>query len=164
MTDIDIADIWRGRRADAPRVGAHLDSAGTTISVTQECQVALPMGDRFPEVSVTITSNRPGVAAQVSVYANLNCRDFNYQGPTTKVGEGQFTATSSEVHVGFILLPSGLSVLGAGSVAVWADGAENSLNLRYDEIACNPLVWWRWLSQSASHLGNSIALGIRGNR
>jgi hypothetical protein len=67
----------RADPAAAPHAGAQLATAGEeiTISVAQECQVALPAGNRVPEVSVTITSNRPGVDAQVTIAANLNSPD-----------------------------------------------------------------------------------------
>ena len=86
---MDIAGLWRGMRAgraDAFRVGAHLETegAGITISVAQECQIALPpRRNRIPAVSVTVTSQRPGVAAQVTIAANFNSPDGSYQGPTT---------------------------------------------------------------------------------
>jgi hypothetical protein len=164
---MDIARIWRSMRADGPRAGAHLETAGeqTTVSITQECQVAMPWVNRVPEVSVTITSNRPGVAAQVTVGANFNSPDGSYQGPTTLVGQGQFTATSSVVRVGFVVLPSGWPVLGVGSEAEWADGAPLSLTLNYRQIECDPWVWYRWIIQGAFHVRNSIALRIKtGNR
>src|SRR5262249_38861061 len=108
---MDIADMWRSMRSgsdEVPRPGAHLEAAGQgiTITVTQECQVALPLsGSRADEVTVTVTSQRPGVAAQVNIGANLNSPDGSYQGPTTTVGQGQFTATDSEVQAGFVVLP-----------------------------------------------------------
>ena len=148
--DMDIARTWRSMRADPasiPHAGAHLEAAGgeITISVVQECQVGLPSGNLVPEVSVTVTSNRAGVDAQVSIAANLNSPDGSYQGPTTTVGQGQFTSTSSQVHVGFVVLPSGWPVLGVGARAIWADGAPDSLTLNYVQIACNPWVWWSGL-------------------
>jgi hypothetical protein len=94
---------------------------------------------------VTVTSNRPGVDAQVTIAANLNSPDGSYQGPTTTVGQGQFTSTSSQVHAGFIVLPSGWPVLGVGAEATWADGAPHSVTLIYVQLACDPWVWWRWL-------------------
>jgi hypothetical protein len=149
-TDMDIARTWHSIRADpaaAPHAGAHLETAGEeiTISLVQECQVALPSGNLVPEVSVTITSNRPGVDAQVTIAANLNSPDGSYQGPTTTVGQRQFTSTSSQVHAGFVVLPSGWPVLGVGAEATWADGAPNSVILTYVQIACDPWVRWRWL-------------------
>src|SRR5215203_4205070 len=144
---MDIGAMWRSMRRDpayAPHPGAHLqtEGPGISISVTQECLIALPpRKSRIPEVSVTITSNRPGVAAQVSIGANFNTPDGSYQGPTTTVGTGQFTATISQVNVRFILLPSGFLVLGVGAAADWADG-EHSANLTYEQMACNPWVWW----------------------
>jgi hypothetical protein len=108
---MDIAGMWRSMRADpadAPRPGAHQETAGPgiTISVTQQCQVALPLAGLTPdEVTVTVTSHRPGVAAQVSIAANFNSPDGSYQGPTTTVGQGQFTARRSHVHAGFVVLP-----------------------------------------------------------
>jgi hypothetical protein len=149
--DMDIAGMWRRMRAspaDAPHPGAHQETAGVgiTISVTQQCQVALPLPSFSPdEVSVTVTSHRPGVAAQVRIAANLNSPDGSYQGPTTIVGQGQFTATSVSIHAGFIVLPAaGWPVLGVGAEAVWADGAPSSGALFYWQLECDPLVWWGW--------------------
>src|SRR5438045_2749377 len=103
MTDLDIAGMWRSMRlasTEAPRAGEHQETAGVgiTLTVTQECQTTLPL-QRFAadEVSVTVSSQRPGVAAQVLIAANFNSPDGSYQGPTTTVGQGQFTATSSDV-------------------------------------------------------------------
>jgi len=144
--------MWRSMRSgsdEVPRPGAHLEAAGQgiTITVTQQCQVALPLSDsRADEVTVTVTSQRPGVAAQVSVGANLNSPDGSYQGPTTTVGQGQFTATDSEVQAGFVVLPAaGWPVLGVGADATWADGSTQSFALTYVELQCDPLVWWRWV-------------------
>ena len=109
----------------------------------QDCRIALPTGNRIPAVSVMVASNRPGVAAQVSVAANLNSPDGSYQGPTTVVGQGEFTATTSSVLANFVVLPSGWPVLGAE--VIWADGAPNSLTLNYVQLECDPWVWWRWL-------------------
>jgi hypothetical protein len=151
MTDLDLAGMWRTMRvhpADVPRVGAHLETAGPgiTIIVAQECLTALPSRrNGIPEVSVTITSQRPGVAAQVTIAANFNTPDGSYQGPTTTVGHGQFTSSSSGVHARFIVLPSGFPVLGVGAVADYADGV-HSVTLGYWQIACDPWVWWRWLT------------------
>jgi hypothetical protein len=148
---MDIAGMWRGMRADPadiPRPGAHQEApaGGITINVTQQCQVALPLAGFAPnEVTVTITSHRPGVAAQVSIGANLNSPDGSYQGPTTTVGHGQFTATRSRVRAGFVVLPSGWPVLGVGAEAVWEDGAPQSGALSYWQLECDPWVWWRWL-------------------
>lgn len=146
---MDIADLWRSVRndpADIPRAGTQQAAQGITISVTQECQVAVPLASFAPdEVSVTVTSHRPGVAASVRIGANLNSPDGSYQGPTTPVGDGQFTAASSEVRVRFVVLPSGWSVLGIGAEAVWDDGAPHDVALTYVELACDPWVWWRWL-------------------
>jgi hypothetical protein len=78
---MDVAALWRSLRTDpakAPHIGAHQATAGEgiTINVAQTCQVALPpRRNLIPEVSVTITSNRPGVAAQVTIGANLNSPD-----------------------------------------------------------------------------------------
>jgi hypothetical protein len=157
MTNMDIAGMWRSLRtdpADVPHAGVHLQSAGSeiAISVTQECLIALPpRQNMIPEVSVTVTSQRPGVAGQVRVAANFNTPDGSYQGPTTTVGQGQFTDTSSQVHVRFILLPSGFSVLGVGAVVDYADGVHSGA-LTYERIACNPWVWWRWLNPVAGIL------------
>ena len=74
---MDVAALWRSLRTDpakAPHIGAHQATAGEgiAINVAQTCQVALPARrNLIPEVSVTITSNRPGVAAQVTIEANL---------------------------------------------------------------------------------------------
>jgi hypothetical protein len=152
MTGMDIAGMWRSMRSDpaeVPRPDVHLEDAGQgiTITVTQQCQVALPLSDsRADEVTVTVTSQRPGVAAQVSIGANLNSPDGSYQGPTTTVGQGQFTATDSEVQAGFVVLPAaGWPVLGVGADATWADGSTQSFALTYVELQCDPLVWWRWV-------------------
>jgi hypothetical protein len=148
---MDIGAMWRSMRrnpADAPAPGVHLETSdpGISISVTQECLIALPpRTSRIPEVSATITSNRPGVAAQVTIAANFNTANGSYQGPTTNVGTGQFTATVSQINARFVLLPSGFPVLGVGAVADWADG-EHSVTLTYEQIACNPWVWWGWLN------------------
>src|SRR5437763_16771700 len=124
----------RAAPADAPRPGAHQETAGPgiTISVAQQCQVALPLAGLTPgEVTVTVTSHRPGVAAQVTIGANLNSPDGSYQGPTTTVGTGQFTATSSQVQAGFVVLPAaGWPVLGAGAEATWPDGAPQMLAVK----------------------------------
>jgi hypothetical protein len=119
---MNVADMWRTMRRDPaarPHVGTHVATAeeGISMTVTQNCQVALPSANRVPEV--TITSNRPGVAAQVSILANLNTPDGSYQGPTKVVGQGQFTATTSTVVAGFVVLPSGLPALGVGAEATW---------------------------------------------
>jgi hypothetical protein len=152
MADMDIAGMWQRLRAgpaDAPRPGAHQATAGPgiTVDVTQQCQVALPVSGFSPdEVTVTVTSHRPGVAAQVTIGANLNSPDGSYQGPTTTVGNGQFTATSSQVHAGFVVLPAaGWPILGVGAEAIWEDGAPQSGALNYWQLECDPLVWWQWL-------------------
>ena len=161
MTKIDIASLWRSVRTnptDTPHAGVHLQAAGSgiTISVAQECLIALPPRlNRIPEVSVTVTSQRPGVAAQVSIAANFNTPDGSYQGPTTAVGHGQFTDTSSQVHARFILLPSGFPVLGVGAVADYADGV-HGVALTYEQIACDPWVWWRWLTPIAGFLSRLL--------
>ena len=78
---MDIADAWRTLRtnpADAPRAGAHLETAGQSITttITQECVVALPRASYSPDlVTITVTSLRPGVAGHVTVAANLNSPD-----------------------------------------------------------------------------------------
>jgi hypothetical protein len=115
------------------------------MGVTQECQVALPSANRIPEINVTITSNRPGIAAQVIIAANLNSPDGSYQGPTTNVGHGEFTANSNKVLSGFIVLPSGWPVLGVGAEVTWSDGAPPSFTLNYVQLECDPWIWWRWL-------------------
>jgi hypothetical protein len=158
---MDIADMWRSLRtdpADVPRAGVHLQSAGSEImiSVTQECVIALPpRQSKIPEVSVTVTSERPGVVGQVTIAANFNTPDGSYQGPTTMVGQGQFTATNPQVHARFILLPSGFSVLGVGAVVDFADGVHGGA-LTYQQIACNPWVWWGWLNPIAGILSRFV--------
>lgn len=145
---MDIAGIWRSMRTDAPRVGAHVETAGPgiTISVAQECRTVLPPRSyQIPNVTVTVTSQRPGVAGQVTIGANFNTPNGSYQGPTTTVGQGEFTATSSQVHARFILLRSGFSVLGVGAVADYADGVHSGA-LTYEQIACDPWVWWQWVT------------------
>jgi hypothetical protein len=157
VRNMDISSFWRSLCASAgpPQAGAHIQTAeaGITINVMQDCRIALPTGNRFPAVSVMVASNRPGVAAQVSVAANLNSPDGSYQGPTTVVGQGQFTATASSVLANFIVLPSGWPVLGVGAEAIWADGAPNSLGLTYVQLECDPWVWWRWLIPVLNTLG-----------
>jgi hypothetical protein len=146
---MDIANTWRSMRApsgDAPHAGAHLDAAGEiTITIVQDCRLALPSANRVPAVTVTIASNRPGMAAQVTVSANLNSPDGSYQGPTKIVGQGQFTATNSTVQANFVVLPSGWPVLGVGAEATWTDGTPHSVALNYVQLECDPWVWWRWL-------------------
>jgi hypothetical protein len=144
--------VWRrlsATPAEAPRAGAHQQTAaaGITISgVTQQCQTALPAPNLIAdEVTVTVTSGRPGVAAQVTVGANFNSPDGSYQGPTTTVGQGQFTATNSEVTVSFVVLPSSWPLLGVGAEAVWEDGTQPGLALTYVALACQWKWWWIWL-------------------
>ncbi len=119
--EMDIAKTWRSMRPhtdDAPHPGAHLEAtAEITMLVVQKCRIALPSANQIPAISVTITSNRPGAAAQVTVAANLNSSDGRYQGPTTIVGQGQFTATNSSVQADFVVLPSGWPVVGIGAEA-----------------------------------------------
>jgi hypothetical protein len=158
---MDIAGMWRSLRinpADVPRAGVGVQSAGSeiTIGVTQECLIALPpRQSRIPEVSVTVTSQRPGVAGQVTIAANFNTPDGSYQGPTTTVGQGQFTETVSQVHARFVLLPSGFSVLGVGAVVDYTDGVHSGA-LTYQPIACNPWVWWPWLNPVAGILSRFV--------
>lgn len=108
---MDVADVWRNLRtnpADVPQAGIHLQTAGSeiTISVAQECLVALPPRlTMTPVVNVTITSQRPGVAGQVTIGANFNSLDGSYQGPTTNVGQGQFTDTISQVMPALFYCP-----------------------------------------------------------
>jgi hypothetical protein len=159
---MDIARMWRSMHADpadAPHAGTHLETAGPgiTISVTQECQIALPpQNNRIPAVSVTVTSQRPGMAAQVTIAANFNTPDGSYQGPTTRVGQGQFTATDSLVQARFILLPSGFPLLGVGAFADWADGTQSG-TLTYEQIACDPWVWWGWLTPVVGILSRPLS-------
>ena len=167
MTDMDIPGMWRSMRADpaeAPHAGAHQQAAGEgiTIAVTQQCQTTLPLAAfTADEVTVTVTSHRTGVAAQVSIGANLNSADGSYQGPTTTVGQGQFTAaTRSRVRAGFAVLPSGWPVLGVGAEAIWEDGAPHSIALAYEQLACDPWVWWRWPIQILDLLTRPFLAGI----
>ncbi len=136
--------MWRNMRSspiEVSRAGAHQETPGVggiSISITQQCQTALPL-QKFTadEVTVmTVTSQRPGVAAQVLVGANLNSPDGSYHGPTTTVGEGQFTATGSDIEARFVVLPAaGWPVLGVGAVATWADEAPDGAALTY-ELLC----------------------------
>jgi hypothetical protein len=154
---MDIRDMWRSMHPDeVPRPGVHQEApaGGITITVAQQCQVALPQFVIAPdEISVTVTSGRPGVAGQVSVSANLNSLDGTYQGPTSAVGQGQFTATSSEVQVGFVVVPTaGLPYVGVGAEVTWADGAPGSIALTYWEIECDGPVWWSWLMRLVAYV------------
>ena len=148
---MDIRDIWQlmSEPGDAPRAGAHQQAAaeGITISgLTQQCQTAIPLPNLVAdEVTVTVTSGRPGKAAQVAVGANFNSPDGSYQGPTTTVGHGQFTATSSEAKVSFVVLPSNWPLLGVGAEAVWDDGTQPSVALTYAALVCTWRWWWVWL-------------------
>jgi hypothetical protein len=132
---------------------------GITLSVTQQCQAALPLQKlTADEVSVTVSSQRPGVAAQVLIAANLNSQDGSYQGPTTTVGQGQFTATGSQVEARFVVLPAaGWPVLGVGAVATWEDGTPESAALSYEQLACDPLIWWLWLVRVLAGLARPFA-------
>ncbi|HEX6446255.1 MAG TPA: hypothetical protein VF053_14265 [Streptosporangiales bacterium] len=146
---MDIAHVWRRTHtdpADVPRPGVQEAGSDITVTITQECQVSVPLKGFSPdEVTVTVTSHRPGVAAQVNVGANLNTANGSYQGPTTSVGTRQFTGAVSEVRVGFVALPSGFPVLGIGVEVIWSDGAPSSFALNYEEIPCDFWVWWRWV-------------------
>jgi hypothetical protein len=148
---MDIAEIWRnvrGRPDQLPLPGAHLETPpepGITISVTQQCQLVLPSPDLIAdEVTVTVTSLRPGVAAEVSIFANFNNLGGSYQGPSTEVGRASFTATRPHVDTAFVVLPGrGGPVgwdafLGIAAEAIWADGAPQSVALTYEELPkCN---------------------------
>ena len=141
---MDIADMWRRLRAgpaDAPRPGAQKETTrpGITVKVTQQCQVTLPASRSSPdEVTVTVTSDRPGVAAKVTIGANLNSPDGSYQGPTTTVKKCHFTATDSQVHTGFVVLPAARwPVLGIGAEAIWEDGIPGSVALVYQQLECS---------------------------
>jgi hypothetical protein len=158
MTSMDdVANMWRALRtnpAEVPQPGVLVQSAGSEIAINavQECVVALPpRATMTPVVDVTVTSQRPGFAGLVSIGANFNSLDGSYQGPTTRVGQGQFTGTVSEVHARFILLPSGFPVVGIGAVVDYADGVHGA-TLTYQQIACNPWVWWQWLTPIAGTL------------
>jgi hypothetical protein len=115
-----------------------------------------PRSTEIPAVEVTVTSQRPGMAGQVTIGANFNSVDGSYQDPTTNVGQGQLTATSSLVQARFILLPSGFPVLGVGAAVDWADGTHGAW-LTYEHIACNPWVWWQWLTPVRGVLSRSFS-------
>jgi hypothetical protein len=159
---MDIAGMWRSMRADPaeiPRAGAYQQTAapGITVSLTQQCQVSMPLTDySSDEVSVTVSSDRPGVPAQVIIAANFNSPDGSYQGPTWTVGNGQFTATTSQVQAGFIVMPAGWPVLGVGAQATWADGAPDSAALTYVQIECEPWVLWQWAIRTLAVLSSSF--------
>lgn len=147
---MDIAGTWRGLRAnpaDIPRPGTQATPGDEiAISAMQQCQVALPLSTFVADaVTVTVTSGRPGVAAQVTIFANLNSVDGSYQGPTSQVGQGQFTATNSQVQASFVVLPSMWPVLGLGAEAVWEDSAPDSFALTYVALVCRWAWWWLWL-------------------
>lgn len=143
--------MWRNAHAgpsEVPFPGGHLETPpepGITISVTQQCQVVLPSSDLIAdEVTVTVTSLRPGVAAQVSIFANFNNLGGSYQGPSTEVGRGDFTATRPQADTAFVVLPGmGGTIgwdafLGIAAEATWADGAPLSVALTYEELPkCN---------------------------
>jgi hypothetical protein len=157
---MDIKDMWQrlsDRPSDVPRAGVHQQTAaeGITISgLTQQCQTAIPLPNLVAdEVTVTFTSSRLGQAAQVSVGANFNSLDGSYQGPTMTVGHGQFTATSSEVKVSFVVLPANWPLLGVGAQAVWEDGTQPSTALTYAELVCTWRWWWVWLIRVLSFAG-----------
>jgi hypothetical protein len=166
---MDLAASWRQLHAGPsapPAAGAQAQSAGAemTVEVTQQCQIALPQPNLTPnEVTVRVTSHRPGIAGTVTIGANLNSQDGAYQGPTTTVGTGSFSATGAHVRTAFVVLPSGWPVLGVGAEAVWADGAQNSISLGYYQLACDPLVWWRWPVQILSVLGRLFGGGTAGS-
>lgn len=159
---MDIADLWRSMRADpaeVPRPGARQQTAapGIAISLTQQCQVTMPLTYLSPdEVSVTVTSDRAGVPAEVIIAANFNSPDGSYQGPTWTVGQGQFTATTSQIQVGFIVMPAGWPVLGVGAVATWEDGAPDSAALTYVQIECQPPLLWQWVIRTLAVLTTSF--------
>ena len=154
---MDVASMWRSLRtnpADASAAPASTSVGRVGNHHRRRTGVPLALPPRqslIPEVSVTVTSQRPGVAAQVTIAANFNSANGSYQGPTTIVGQGQFTDTGSQVHARFVLLPSGFPVLGVGAVADYADGVHGAA-LTYREIACNPWVWWGWLTPVAGTL------------
>lgn len=162
---MDISGMWRTLRPASsamPRAGAGSEAAvgGITISVEQQCQAALPVssGITVDLVTATVTSQRPGIAAQVSIGANFNSADGSYQGPTTAVGQGEFTATSSQTQATFVVARAvGWPVLGVGAEATWADGAPGSPALTYVEIACDPFVWWQWLVRILAVVGRPFS-------
>jgi hypothetical protein len=49
-----------------------------------------------------------------------------------------------------------LSALSVGAVASWADGA-HSAALTYEQIACDPWVWWRWLTPVVGVLSRAFS-------
>ena len=94
----------------------------------------------------------------MTVGANLNSPDGSYQGPTTTVGHGEFTATSSQVVVHFVVLPwTGFPVLGFDAQVDWADRAPQSITLDYVLLECNPWVWWWWPSRFIDVLTGTFA-------
>jgi hypothetical protein len=157
MAEMDTARLWRGMQVDpaiALAPGAHQQTAdmGITLGVTQQCQVALPLWDsplwsfKPSEINVTVSSNRPGVAAKVTVAANLNSLDLNYQGSPITVGHGEFTATSGHIYAGFVgLRPAGWPLIGVGAFATWQDGAPDSVDLTYLLLECEPGFLSQWL-------------------
>jgi hypothetical protein len=98
---------------------------------------AAPRTSRIPEVNVTVTSQCPGVSAQVIVSANFNTPDGSYQVPRL-LSEAASSPPLSRKSRSVSPLPSGFPVLGVGAVADWADGA-HSATLTYEQIACDPL-------------------------
>ena len=81
---MDIAGTWRSMRADAPHVGAHVETAGDHDRRHTGMPGCVALGEHFgliPEVTVIVTSHGTGVAAQVPIGANLNSPDGSYRGP-----------------------------------------------------------------------------------
>ena len=105
----------------------------------------------IPEVSVTVTSQRPGVAGQVTIASNFNTPDGSYQVIRQRSAKSSSRIRAHKSISAFILLPSGFSVLGVGAVADYADGVHSGA-LIYEQIACNPWVWWSWLNPVAGIL------------
>jgi len=160
MNDVDIADLSRRLRADptvALRPGEQQQTADQGIkisSLTQQCQQTIPLQTLAVDVvTVTVTSQRPGVAAQVSFWANFNSLDLSYQGPSIAVGQGQFTDTNSQAQASFAVQSSNWPILGVATTATWADGAPESLALQYAVIVCFWKRWWIWLMRVLGSLG-----------
>jgi hypothetical protein len=149
---MEIPDVWRrvqAHHADTAQVRpgepqqAPPDSFA--IDVVQQCRSIIPilhLNLLIDGVTVTVTLGRPGVGGQVTVGVNLNSLDGSYQGDVWIVGQGQFTATSSQFQTTFTIWPDQWPVLGVGAWADWDDGAPQSFALEYKDIVCGWPWWW----------------------
>jgi hypothetical protein len=160
MKDVDIADTRR--RMGAGPAGAigpdaqqqTADQAIKISNLTQQCQQTIPLQTLAVDVvTVTVTSQRPGVAAQVSFWANFNSLGLSYQGPSIAVGQDQFTDTKSRAEASFAVQSSSFPILGVAAAATWADGAPESVALQYAVIVCFWKRWWIWLMRLLGSLG-----------